>query len=147
MLAYFEMSNRIADGFLRLFGEKLGISSSFSYKTIERRYDPERSKKLLDQVLFIMNEFDIASENIFSTDGTGDPATMKINYESKRSQQRLERSKNHDKRKKESDTFPHSWKNMTSSIQCSPQVCTQRSSQDSNHPMNIPWVNFHTFLI
>ena len=36
MQAYFGMPNRIAEGFLRLFGEKLGISSTFSYKTIER---------------------------------------------------------------------------------------------------------------
>ena len=35
MQAYFGMPNRIAEGFLRLFSEKLGISSGFSYKTIE----------------------------------------------------------------------------------------------------------------
>jgi transposase len=34
--AYFGMPNRIAQGFFRLLGEKLGISSEFSYKTIER---------------------------------------------------------------------------------------------------------------
>jgi hypothetical protein len=42
MQAYFGMPNRIAEGFLRLFSEKLGISSEFSYKTIERGYEPER---------------------------------------------------------------------------------------------------------
>ncbi len=110
MQAYFGMPNRIAEGFLRLFGEKLGISDQFSYKTIERGYDPDRSKKLLDEVLSIMNESGNASEKIFSTDGTGDPATMKVNYESKRSQQRIERSKHHDQGKKESDAFPHSGK-------------------------------------
>ena len=56
LLYYFGMPNRIAEGFLRLFGEKLGVSSEFSYKTIERGYDPGRSKKLLDEVLRIMNE-------------------------------------------------------------------------------------------
>ena len=55
MQAYFGMPNRIAEGFLRLFGEKLGISSTFSYKTIERGYDPERTKNLLDEVHRIMN--------------------------------------------------------------------------------------------
>ena len=40
MQAYFGMPNRVAQEFLRLFGEKLGISSEFSYKTIERGYDP-----------------------------------------------------------------------------------------------------------
>lgn len=55
MQAYFGMPNRIAAGFLRLFGDKLGTSSSFSHKTIERGYDPERTKQLLDQVQGIMN--------------------------------------------------------------------------------------------
>ena len=105
MQAYFGMPNRIAEGFLRLFGEKLGVSSEFSYKTIERGYDPERSKKLLDEVHRIMNESGNSMEKIFSTDGTGDPNTMKVNYESKRSQQRSEKKKNKDKG--ESDAFPH----------------------------------------
>jgi transposase len=103
MQAYFGMPNRIAQGFLRLFGEKLGTSSEFSYKTIERGYDPERTEKLLDEVHSIMNEAGNPLEKIFSTDGTGDPSTMKVNYESKRSQQRIEKEKN----KRESDAFPY----------------------------------------
>ena len=99
------MPNRIAEGFLRLFGEKLGISSEFSYKTIERGYDPERTEKILDEVLRIMNEAGNPLEKIFSTDGTGDPNTMKVNYESKRSQQRNEKEKSKDG--KESDAFPY----------------------------------------
>ncbi len=101
--AYFGMPNRIARGFLRLFWEKLGISSEFSYKTIERGYDPERTKKILDEVLRIMNETGNSEENIFSTDDTGDPNTMKVNYESKRSQQRIGKEKNKDMK---SDAFP-----------------------------------------
>jgi hypothetical protein len=38
------MPNRVAQGFLRLFGEKLGIPTRFSYKTIERGFDLEKSK-------------------------------------------------------------------------------------------------------
>ena len=106
MQTYFGMPNRIAEGFLRLFGEKLGIPSSFSYKTIERGYDPDRTKDLLDEVHRIMNLSGNPEENIFSTDGTGDPATMKVNYESKRSQQRLEREKHKDGNKEKSDAFP-----------------------------------------
>jgi len=105
MQAYFGMPNRIAQGFLRLFWEKLGISSEFSYKTIERVYDPERTEKLLDEVLKIMNEAGNSEEKIFFTGGTGDPSTMKVNYESKRSQQRIEKEKS--KEGKESDAFPH----------------------------------------
>ena len=104
MQAYFGMPNRIAHGFLRLFGEKLDISSEFSYKTIERGYDTERTKKILDEDLKIMNETGNPLEKIFSTDGTGDPTTMKVNYESKRSQQRIEKEKNKDMK---SDAFPH----------------------------------------
>ena len=104
MQAYFGMPNRVAQGFLRLFGEKLGISSEFSYKTIERGYDPERTKKVLDEVLRIMNETGNPLEKIFSTDGTGDPNTMKVNYESKRSRQRIDKEKSKDMK---SDAFPH----------------------------------------
>ncbi len=104
MQAYFGMPNRVAQGFLRLFGEKLGISSEFSYKTIERGYDPERTKNILDEFLRIMNETGNPLEKIFSTDGTGDPTTMKVNYESKRSQQRIDKEKNKDMK---SDAFPH----------------------------------------
>ncbi|EQD51190.1 hypothetical protein B1A_13157, partial [mine drainage metagenome] len=52
-----------------------------------------------------MNESSNSMEKIFSTDGTGDPNTMKVNYESKRSQQRIEKEKNKDM--KDSDAFPH----------------------------------------
>jgi transposase len=105
MQTYFGMPNRIAQGFLRLFMEKLGISSEFSYKTIERGYDPERTEKILDEVLKLMNEAGNSEEKVFSTDGTGDPSTMKVNYETKRSQQRIEKDKNKDL--KEPDAFPH----------------------------------------
>ena len=97
MQAYLGMPNRVAQGFLRLFGEKLGISSEFSYKTIELGYDPGRG-------LRIMNETGNPLEKIFSTDGTGDPNTMKVNDESKSSQQRIDKEKNKDMK---SDAFLH----------------------------------------
>ncbi len=96
------MPNRVAEGFIRLFGEKLGISRNFSYKTIERGYDPQRSKKLLDQVFEIINRSGNYSERVFSVDGTGDPTSMKINYETKRRIQRAEKNK-----QKDSDAFPY----------------------------------------
>jgi hypothetical protein len=88
MQSYFGVSNRVTQGFLRLFREKLGIAADFSYKTIERGYDPERSKELLEEVFAITNEVGNSKESKFSIDGTGDPATMKVNYENKRAQQR-----------------------------------------------------------
>ncbi|KXA89236.1 hypothetical protein AKJ57_05610, partial [candidate division MSBL1 archaeon SCGC-AAA259A05] len=36
---YFEVSNRVAAGFVDLFKEKLGIEEAYSYKTLERAYD------------------------------------------------------------------------------------------------------------
>lgn len=87
MQSYFGVSNRVAEGFARLFREKLGLNSEFSYKTIERGYDPDRSKALLDEVFKITNEVGNHFETDFGIDGTGDPTTTKVNYESKRAQQ------------------------------------------------------------
>jgi hypothetical protein len=83
METYFGASDRIAEGFFNLFREKLGISSDLCYKTIEQGYDPERSSELLDEVLKVTNEIGNAAEKHSSIDGTGDPCTMKVNYESK----------------------------------------------------------------
>jgi len=88
---YFGISDRVAEGFFNLFREKLGISSEFCYKTIERGYDPERSDELVEEILKITNEIGNAHETKFSIDGTGDPCTSKVNYESKRSQQRAKK--------------------------------------------------------
>ena len=91
METYFGVSDRVSEGFLRLFKEKLGISSDFSYKTIERSYDPLRSEELLDEIFKVTNEIGNSKEKKFSIDGTGDPCTMKVNYESKRAQQRKQK--------------------------------------------------------
>ena len=106
METYFGASDRVAEGFFNLFREKLGIFSEFCYQTIERGYDPERSKELLDEVLKITNEVGNANEKHFSIDGTGDPCTMKVNYESKRAQQRKETQAENKKRACYSDAFP-----------------------------------------
>ena len=104
MQYYFGVSNRVAEGFLRLFKEKLGITSDFSYKTIERGYDPERSKELLDEVFKITNEIGNPFETKVGIDGTGDPVNMKVNYESKRADQRKEKGEDIEKK---SDAFPN----------------------------------------
>jgi len=94
MQSYFGHSNRVAAGYLRLFREKLGLSKDFSYKTIERGYDPERTKRLLDEVFRITNEIGNSYEDKVSFDGSGDPATSKINYETIRSEQRQNEENN-----------------------------------------------------
>ena len=91
MESYFGVSDRVSQGFQRLFREKVGITSDFTYKTIERGYDPERCEELLDEVFRITNEVGNANEKEFSVDGTGDPCTMKVNYESKRAEQRKQK--------------------------------------------------------
>lgn len=62
---------------------KNDISFDFSYKTIERNYDPKRSRELLEEIFKITNEIDNANEKEFNIDDTEDPCTIKVNYESK----------------------------------------------------------------
>lgn len=88
--SFFGFSNRVAAGFVRLIGA-IRFSGSFSYKTIERGYDPERTKELLDEVFGLTNEWSNFTETTAGVDGTGDPSSNKVNYEAKRSAQRKER--------------------------------------------------------
>lgn len=86
--SYFGVSNRVAAGLVRVFKEKLGISREFSYKTIERGYDPSMVMMMLQEVFKLTNEFGNSKEDTFSIDGSGDPTSMKVNYEAKRSEHR-----------------------------------------------------------
>jgi hypothetical protein len=84
---YFGVSDRVAAGLVRLFKEKLGIANEFSYKTIEG-YDPSPVSEILREVFRLTNEHENAKEDTFSMDGTGEPTSSKVNYESVRSEQR-----------------------------------------------------------
>ena len=111
---YVDSSNRLAEGFLLLFREKLGIDRHFSYKTIERGYDREPVNKILDEIVVITNESVENKEETFSFDGTGFSASNKENYADKRQKQNSK--KNHKKSKSASsagaggadDSFPKS---------------------------------------
>ena len=85
---YFGVSDRVAAGLVRLFKEKLGIADEFSYKTIERGYDPSPVSEILREVFRLTNEQGNAKETTFGVDGTGEPTSSKVNYESVRSEQR-----------------------------------------------------------
>jgi transposase len=85
---YFGVSDRVAAGLVRLFKEKLGIADEFSYKTIERGYDPSPVSEILREVFRLTNEHGNAKETTFGVDGTGEPTSSKVNYESVRSDQR-----------------------------------------------------------
>jgi transposase len=88
MQSYFGVSNRVAAGLALVFKEKLRLSDTFSYKTIERGYDPGPVTRILEEVFRLTNEYGNAKETTFSTDGSGDPTSSKVNYESVRSEQR-----------------------------------------------------------
>ncbi len=90
MQTYFGVPNRVAEGLLLLFGEKLGISREFSYKTIERGYDREAVNRLLDKVVELTNVPIQGLEKVFSVDGTGMPSSRKENYADERARQNSE---------------------------------------------------------
>ncbi len=84
---YFGFSNRVAAGFLKVL-TAIKFSKSFSYKTVERGYDPNRTKILFDEIFKITNEWSNSIETVIGVDGTGDPTSLKVNYEDIRSEQR-----------------------------------------------------------
>jgi transposase len=90
MQTYFGVPNRVAEGLILLFGEKLGLSQEFSYKTIERGYDREAVNRVLDKVLELTNVPIQGLEKVFSTDGTGMPSSRKENYAEERARQNSE---------------------------------------------------------
>ena len=90
MQTYFGVPNRVAEGLLLLFGEKLGVSREFSYKTIERGYDREAVNRLLDKVVELTNVPIQGLEKVFSVDGTGMPSSRKENYAEERAHQNSE---------------------------------------------------------
>ena len=88
MQSYFGVSNRVAAGFALVFKDTLRLSDTFSYKTIERGYDPGPVTQILQDVFRLTNELGNANEDTFSVDGSGDPTSTKVNYESVRSGQK-----------------------------------------------------------
>lgn len=79
---YFGVSNREAEGLMLLFGEKLGLSRSFSYKSVERAYENKDVRRVLDDI-FALTQAPVAGlEHSQAVDGTGIPTTNKVNYES-----------------------------------------------------------------
>jgi transposase len=107
--AYTESPNRIAEGFLYLFREKLGIHQYFSYKTIERGYDREAVNEILDEIVIITNETVKGKETTYSFDGTGFSVLNKENYAAKRQKQNSKKNQKKTKSEcvgKSHDCFP-----------------------------------------
>lgn len=108
---YTESSNRVAEGLLLLFREKLGISRHFSYKTIERGYDREPVNEILDEIVVITNESVEGKEMTFSFGGTGFSASNKENYADKRQKQNSKKGSKKSKsasKEQADDSFPES---------------------------------------
>lgn len=91
--SYLDVPNRVAEGMIYLFSEKLGLSKGFSYKTIERGYDRESVNEILNMVFNLTNEPVRDLEKRFSVDGSGTPTSVRQNYNADRQRQNAKRSK------------------------------------------------------
>ena len=91
--SYFGVPNRVAEGLIYLFSEKLGLNDGFSYKTIERGYDRKSVDKILDVVFNLTNEPVHDLEKVFSIDGSGTPTSVKQNYAADRQRQNRKKPK------------------------------------------------------
>lgn len=77
---YFQASNRVTQGLIPLFKEKMRMNT-FSYKSVERAYDNHYVQEILQYIFTLTQEPVKEEETSFSTDGTGIPTSMKYNYE------------------------------------------------------------------
>ena len=77
---YFGVSCRVAEGLVKLFKEKLDISSYISAKSIERAYERPDVILILKAVFRKTNEPLKNRERKFTIDGTGLPLSVKQNY-------------------------------------------------------------------
>jgi transposase len=100
MQTYTNSPNRVAEGLLLIFREKLGIARHFSYKTIERGYDRKAVNEILDEVTRIINETVEGKEKRFAFDGTGFSGSTKENYAEKRRKQNAKRKEKKSRGKK-----------------------------------------------
>jgi len=79
---YFGVSNREAEGLVLLFQEQLGLTRTFSYKSVERAYGNPDVRRVLDE-LFRLTQLPVLDrETVQAVDGTGMPTSQKVNYES-----------------------------------------------------------------
>jgi transposase len=84
MAQYFDLSNRVAQDYMPLFKEKLYLTKTFSYKTIERAYGDMDVRAILDEVFELTNVPVADLEHWFGPDGSGLATSCKQNYENDR---------------------------------------------------------------
>lgn len=85
--AYIGKPNRVAQGLGDALGPRLGIASTFSYKTIERGYDNEAVTLILQEVFRLTNVPVHGLETAFSIDGSGMVTSVRDNYAAARARQ------------------------------------------------------------
>lgn len=78
---YFECSNRVAAGLMKLFKEKLGLKDDLGYKDIETSYENHYVVLILKLLFEKTNEPIQGKETDFTGDGTGSTTSIKQNYE------------------------------------------------------------------
>lgn len=84
MQQYMGTANRQTEGLVLLFKEKLGLSRTFSYKTVERAYGREDVRAVLERLFDLTVEAIAESERGVAVDGSGLPTSMKANYEAQK---------------------------------------------------------------
>lgn len=77
---YFQTSNRVTAGLVRLFRKNLGVTESLTYKDIERAYDDTDVMLIISKAFELCNKPLKDKEKNFSIDGTGLPTTISQNY-------------------------------------------------------------------
>jgi len=81
MQQYLGMANRSSEGLVILFKEKIRLSTTFSYKTIERSYEDPFVTLILNEVFKMTQEPISDKEHSFGIDGTCLPTSIKQNWE------------------------------------------------------------------
>lgn len=77
---YHQASNRLAQGYARLYKEKLGLDRVPHYKAIERAYQDARVRKVLDDVFALTQEPEQGHVEGFTLDGSGLPRNVRGNW-------------------------------------------------------------------
>jgi len=81
MQQHFQISNRAAEGYARLFKEKLRLDRVPHYKAIERAYEDGRVRRVLDGVFALTQLPEQGHVEGFTLDGSGLPRDVKGNWE------------------------------------------------------------------
>lgn len=78
---FFGVSDKVAEGLIVLFREKLDITEYITAKDIERAYENKYVVAIIQEVFDMTNEPVGDKETEFSIDGTGDSTSIKRNWE------------------------------------------------------------------